>query len=201
MTPALDPALLAALRCALALLWLGSARHKLRDPARFRAALAGYRLLPAPTVRAAAAGAVAFELARALALLAPVAGAAAALGSAALLALYALAITGGLLRGRRGIDCGCGARPQPLGPHLLARNTVLIALALTAALPASGRALTAIDAASIAGGAGALAALYAAIDALLANGARPAGRRRGACATLSSPRTCCSGAWWWRSPW
>jgi hypothetical protein len=177
VTPALDPALLAALRCALALLWLGSARHKLRDPARFRAALAGYRLVPAAAVPAAAAGAVALELALALALLAPVAGAAAALASAALLALYALAIAVNLLRGRRGIDCGCGAHPQALGPHLLARNAVLIALALAAALPAGSRALTAIDAVSIAGGAGALAALCAAIDAVLANGARSAALR------------------------
>jgi hypothetical protein len=125
-------------------------------------------------VPVAAAGAIALELALALALLLSLAGAPAALASAALLALYAVAIAANLLRGRRGIDCGCGAHPQPLGPHLLARNAVLIALALAAALPASGRALTALDAVSIAGGAGTLAALYAAIDAALANGARSA---------------------------
>jgi hypothetical protein len=174
VTPALDPALLAALRCALALLWLGSAHHKLKDPARFRTALAGYRLLPAPAVPAAAAGVLALELALALALLLPAAGAVAALASAALLALYGLAIAANLLRGRRWIDCGCGARPQPLGPHLLARNALLIGIALAAALPASGRPLGWLDAVTIAGGAGALAALCAAIDAALANGARSA---------------------------
>jgi hypothetical protein len=177
VTPGLDPALLAALRSALALLWLGAAHHKRKDPARFRAALAGYRLLPAPAVPAAAAGLAALELGLALALLLPAAGAAAALASAALLALYGLAIGAGLLRGRRGIDCGCGARPQPLGLHLLARNAALMAIALAAALPASGRALGWLDAVTIAGGAGALAALYAAVDAALANGARSAALR------------------------
>ena len=172
--PALDPALLSALRGALALLWLGAAHHKLKDPERFRAALAGYRLLPAPAVAATAAGVTWLELALALALLIPAAGAAAALASALLLALYALAIAASLLSGRRGIDCGCGARPQPLGPHLLARNALLIGIALAAALPASGRGLGVLDAITIAGGAGALAALYAAIDAALANGARAA---------------------------
>jgi hypothetical protein len=174
VTLALDPALLAALRCALALLWLGAAHHKLKDPARFRAALAGYRLLPAQAVAVAAAGVTWLELGLAFGLLLPAAGAAAALASAWLLALYALAIAGSLLRGRRGIDCGCGARPQPLGPHLLARNALLIGIALAAALPTSARGLGWLDAITIAGGAGALAALYAALDTALANGARAA---------------------------
>jgi len=172
MTPALDPALRAALRCALALLWLAAARHKLRDPARFRDALAGYRLIPAPLVRASAAGVAALELALGLALLAPGTGPAPALAAAALLALYALAIAANLARGRRAIDCGCGARPQPLGEGLVMRNAVLVGIALAAALPATGRALSWIDAPTIAGGAAALAALYAAADAALANGLR-----------------------------
>jgi Methylamine utilisation protein MauE len=180
VTPALDPALLAALRCALALLWLDSARHKLRDPVRFRAALAGYRLIPAPALRAVAAAVAVLELLLAVALLAPATGAGAALASAALLALYALAIAANLARGLRGIDCGCGARPQPLGEGLLARNAVLTLIALAAALPTSGRALTGIDAVSILGGAAGLAALYAAIDTALANGARSRVLRAGA---------------------
>jgi hypothetical protein len=172
MTPDLDPALRAALRCALALLWFVSAHHKLRDPARFRGALSGYRLLPARLVRPAAAGIAALELALGLALLVPSAGPAPALATAALLALYALAIAVNLARGRRAIDCGCGARPQPLGEGLLVRNAALALIALAAALTASGRALTALDAITTVGGAAALAALYAAIDAALANGLR-----------------------------
>jgi len=172
MMPALDPALSAALRGALALLWLVSAHHKLRDPARFRVALAGYRLLPGPFVRAAAAGIAALELALGLGLLLPAAGPAPALVAAALLGLYTLAISANLVRGRRSIDCGCGARPQPLGEGLVVRNAVLFGIALAAALPATGRALTGLDTATILGGAAALAAVYAAVDAALASGVR-----------------------------
>jgi len=172
MTPELDPALRAALRAALALLWLAAASHKLRDPGRFRDALAGYALAPAAALRALAALVIGLELALGPWLLAPGTGAAPALASAALLAFYTLAITANLLRGRRGLDCGCGARPQPIGERLLARNAVLIALALLAALPPTGRALVWLDAATIAGGAAALAALQAAVDAALASGAR-----------------------------
>jgi hypothetical protein len=176
VTPALDPALLAVLRCALALLWLGSARHKLQDPKRFRAALAGYRLIPAASVRASAAGIVALELALALALLAPATGALAALASAALLSLYGLAIAAGLGRGRRGIDCGCGPRPQPIGEELLVRNAMLTLVALAAALPASSRELMWIDAATVLGGAAGLSALYTAANAALANAVRSRAR-------------------------
>jgi uncharacterized membrane protein YphA (DoxX/SURF4 family) len=172
MTPALDPALQTALRCAFALLWLVSAAHKLRDPARFRAALAGYQLIPPPAVRGFAAGIAGLELALGLGLLVPGIGPAPALATAALLALYALAIAANLVRGRRAIDCGCGARPQPLGEGLVLRNATLVGIALAAALPATGRTLGWIDAATILGGAAALAALYAAADAALANGAR-----------------------------
>ena len=169
MTPALDPALLFALRAALALVWLASAGLKLRDPVRFRAALAGYELAPAGAAPALAALVSCLELALGVALLIPASGAAAALASAALLALYALAIAVNLARGRRALDCGCGGRAQPIHESLVARNLALAALALTAALPASGRALVWLDAPTIAGGAAALAALYVALDAALAN--------------------------------
>jgi uncharacterized membrane protein YphA (DoxX/SURF4 family) len=139
MTPALDPALRAALRCALALLWLASAHHKLRDPARFRDALAGYRLVPAPLVRAVAAGIAALELALGLALLLPWAGPAPALATAALLALYAAAIAATLARGRRAIDCGCGARRSRSARGCWCERGA-DRDRLAAALPATGRA-------------------------------------------------------------
>jgi len=177
MTPALDPALRATLRCALALLWLAAASHKLRDMARFRDALAGYQLVPAAAVRAAAGLVAMVELGLGLTLLVPATGAVPVFATGALLGLYSLAISVNLMRGRRTLDCGCGARPQPIGEGLVARNAVLVAIALVAALPANGRALVWIDAATIAGGAAALAALYAAADAALANGASGHPRR------------------------
>jgi len=172
MTPALDPALHALARLLLAGVLLAAAAHKLRDPARFRAALAGYALLPRSAERPAAAAMAAGELALGVLLLVPGSGAAPALGAAALLALYAGAIGVNLARGRRAIDCGCGARPQPLGAGLLLRNALLVALALAAALPAGARALALADAVTLACGAAALWLLHAATGAALANAAK-----------------------------
>jgi len=50
----MDPAADVTLRTAFALLFAVAASHKVRDPARFRATLADYRLLPAPFVWPAA---------------------------------------------------------------------------------------------------------------------------------------------------
>jgi hypothetical protein len=172
MTPGLDPALHAALRLALAAVLLAAARHKLRDPARFRSALAGYALLPAGAVGAAAAIAAGAELALGAALILPGVGSAPALGAAALLALYAGAIAANLARGRAAIDCGCGARPQPLRWGLVARNALLVCAALAAAPPPGGRALAWPDALTITAGAAVLALLHAAADVALENGAR-----------------------------
>ena len=172
MMPELDPALRAVLRGALALLWLAAASHKLRDPERFRDAITGYQLVPAQAVRAASALVVALELALGLALLLPGSGAAPALATGALLAFYAVAIAVNLMRGRRAIDCGCGARPQPLGEGLVVRNAGLVGVALLAALPGNGRSLVWLDGATIAGGAAALAALYAAVDASIGSRVR-----------------------------
>src|SRR6185369_10322610 len=64
----IDPALDLALRAALSLLLVAAAIHKLRDVRTFRATLAEYRLLPAPTVTVVAAGIAAAELALAVGL-------------------------------------------------------------------------------------------------------------------------------------
>jgi uncharacterized membrane protein YphA (DoxX/SURF4 family) len=169
---ALDPALRLVLRGALALLLLAAAWHKLRDLGRFQSALAGYGLLPPPAVRAVGRVLPAVEAATALALCVPALGAAPALAAAGLLVAYAVAIAAGLARGRRGIDCGCGGLvgDQRLRPALLARNALLVALALAAALPAGPRALVWMDAPTLAGGVAALALLLAAADLALAHG-------------------------------
>jgi uncharacterized membrane protein YphA (DoxX/SURF4 family) len=172
VTPVLDPALHWVARCTLALLLLAAARHKLRDLARFRGALAGYELAPTRALPALAGCVIAAELALGAALVAGGAGPAPALAAAGLFAAYTAAIAANLARGRRAIDCGCGAHPQPLGEALLLRNLALIGLALLATLPAGGRALAALDALSVLGGSATLFALYGAVDAALANGAR-----------------------------
>lgn len=174
MTGGLDPVLGLALRVALALLLLGSARHKLRDFARFRSAVSNYRILPERCVPAAAALLAAAEVGVGISLPASGLGAAAALAAAGLLALYSAAIAVNLARGRREIDCGCagpGAR-RPLSSALLLRNAVLILSAALCALPVSGRALVWIDAFTVAAAVAALALLYGAIDASLATAPR-----------------------------
>lgn len=165
----IDPVLQLVVRVGGALLLASAARHKLRDRAGFRAALAGYGLLPERSVPFAAGLLVAGELSIGLALLAtPRAG----IAAAALLALYALAVGVNLARGRRDIDCGCGGAPQALSAWLVARNVVLAATFAACALPTHERALVTLDALSVAGGVAALALSWLASDVAIANGGR-----------------------------
>jgi hypothetical protein len=170
--PPLDPALLGVARASLALLFAAAAAHKLRDPRRFAARVAAYELLPgwaaAPLARALALA----ELALCVSLAWPGTARGAALGAAGLLVLYAGAIALNLRRGRRALDCGCGFAPRPLGRDLLLRNALLAAVALLAALPASPRALGALDACTIACATAVAAALFAAQDVAAAQRAR-----------------------------
>jgi hypothetical protein len=170
----LDPAARAVLRLALAWLFARAAAHKLRDLRGFRAALADYRLLPEALLAPAAAAVAGAEATLAAWLLAPGAGSVPALAAASLLLVYTAAIAVNLARGRRHIACGCAgpAAAAPLHEALLVRNAGLVALALAAALPAVPRTLEPIDAASVAGGAAALALLLAAAEVAIANAAR-----------------------------
>jgi len=157
-----------ALRAGLALLFLVAALHKTRDLGSFHATLANYRLLPPRATGAAALVVVGGELlAAATLLLAPALGAVAA---AMLLAAYTGAIAVNLARGRRDIDCGCAgpARRQPIRPWLLVRNAVLIGAALACLAPERVRPIVWVDALTVAGTIGVLAALYAAVERLAA---------------------------------
>lgn len=164
----MDPAIDLTLRAALALLLVVAAVHKLRDPRRFAATLAEYRLLPRRLSGAAGVLLVAAELATVAAL-----GADRRLGLAAaavLLGLYAAAITINLARGRRHIDCGCAgpAARRPISGWLVARNLALAGVALAALAPVAPRPLLWIDGVTVAAAIGALAACWAATDRLLA---------------------------------
>ena len=164
----MDPVIDATVRAALALLLLAAAAHKLRDPARFRATVAEYRLLPRPLVTLGAAILVLSELAAAVAL----AGARTwgLAGSAALLALYAAAIAVNLARGRRHLDCGCTgpALRRPISGWLVFRNLALVAIALADLAPVSMRPLVWIDHLTVAAATAAFAACWLATDRLLA---------------------------------
>jgi hypothetical protein len=161
-------------RFALAGAFAAAALHKWRDLSRFAAAVAAHRLVPDPLVAPFARALAAVETATAAALLWPATARGAGAAAAALLALYSGAIAINLARGRREIDCGCSARPQPLSPGLLARNATLAAAALPAALPATGRALCWVDALSAAAGTAALAFAWIAAQSLVFSAPAPA---------------------------
>jgi Methylamine utilisation protein MauE len=171
MTGALDPAIEAIVRLALALLFLASAVEKLRAPESFRAALRGYELLPELAVPPAAAALALAEGVLGVALAVPAWRAQALPAGAALLGLYAAAIAVNLARGRRHIDCGCagpGLR-QPIHEWQVARNALLAGAALACLAPLRPRALGPVDAVTVAGGVAVASAAWASLHRLLAS--------------------------------
>ncbi|WP_077035535.1 MauE/DoxX family redox-associated membrane protein [Pelomonas sp. KK5] len=166
-----DPVIGHAASAALALIFLQAAVEKLRAPEVFLDAVQNYKLLPASLNWAFARVLPIAELAAALGLLF-----ARPLGAPLALALLAIVTAGVLvnvLRGRTRIDCGCGGDQHlPLGPGLLARNAVLMALALLATLPVAPRATVWLDPVAAIAGALALIALYALANGLLRNHSR-----------------------------
>jgi hypothetical protein len=165
----IDPATDAALRASLAVLFTAAASHKVREPRRFRATVAEYRLLPGPLVTPAALALVGGEIGVATALVLPAWRTVGLLGAAALLALYGGAIAVNLARGRRDLDCGCAgpAVRRPISGWLVARNALLAAIALAGLVPPASRPLVWVDALTILGSTAALAALYGAVDRML----------------------------------
>jgi len=165
---AVDPAVQLCGRAALTLLFSSAALHKLRDVERFRAALAGYELVPRLWTVPLGGLLIGAELAIAAGLWLPGVASAAALGAALLLAVYAGAIVVNLRRGRRDIDCGCGgpAGRQPISAWLVWRNAGLAGVAVLSALPAAGRSLTWVDGLTVVAGMATLALLYTAAEGL-----------------------------------
>jgi hypothetical protein len=180
--PSIDPAVQWLLRIALAGVLLRAALHKARDLRAFRLALTDYALLPHPLVPALAPMFIAVEVATASALLWPGASTEAAGAACALLVTYSGAIALGLLRGRRGIDCGCGgpAGGAPLGEGLLVRNALLLAAAAFCAAPAAARPLGAVDLPTVVAGGTAAFLLYLAADRVLAQAPQLRALRSGA---------------------
>jgi hypothetical protein len=177
----MDPVLDLVVRGGLTLLLAAAALHKLADPARFRATLGEYRVLPAPAVGVASALVVGTELVLAVALLVPATRTVGLLAGAALLAVYAAAIAVNLLRGRTDLDCGCLASGggRAISWWLVGRNVALAALATASVAPAAARPLGWIDAVTFVGALTTTALSWVAMDGLLANRAGVA-RIRGA---------------------
>lgn len=169
-----DPIFVIAAALAVAVILASAATHKLRAPARFATQLEDYQLLPQALVRPVARALPWCEVALAFALLVPAARHIAALAAAALLASYALAIAINLWRGRRDVDCGCAGpeQAQPIRPLLLARNTVLVGLALVASLAPLSRGMGVFDGFVVISASAVALLIYATADGLMANSPR-----------------------------
>ncbi len=146
----IDPLLPTAIAFGFAVLFVAAAWHKLSARGRFEAILRDYRLLPEFLVRPVALLMPVVELTLALGWMSGLSTRVTALASAALLATYAFAMAINLMRGRVYIDCGCGfgasAGEEPaLSSSMVARNIVLIGLALLPLVPATGRDLGITD--------------------------------------------------------
>jgi hypothetical protein len=171
----IDPVPALLLTLALVVLWSASGLHKLRDPGGFAGALAAYALLPQRAVAIVARALPLIEITVAIGLVLRVSREAAALASALLLGLYAVAIAINLRRGRRELDCGClgSGRRNTISMTLLWRNAALVLASLAAGLlPRGARALDWIDLFTVAVGVAAAALLYAAVEGLAATAGR-----------------------------
>jgi hypothetical protein len=178
---ALGQACAAPLAGFLSLLLATAAVHKLLRPNRARRAVAeltglgwtgaGFALGAAAAAEALAAVGMEWSTLRYQS----------ALFAAGLWAIYGASVAAALLRGRRDVDCGCGfgATHRPLGGFHLLRNAVLVAIALGVALAARGGASAAAPVlataaapvlATAALAAGALLAIYGALDHVMALG-------------------------------
>ncbi len=167
----MDPALTWTMAVALAALFAASAAMKLAAIGQFAAALENYRILP-PILLAPAVWLIpALEALAAAGLVIPASRADASVLAAVLLGMFTAAIAINLARGRTGIDCGCfgPALRQELSGWLIARNAMLSACAVVVLIPPSGRQLTWLDAVTIAGGAAALALMYASFNLAIGN--------------------------------
>jgi len=122
----------------IALLMMRAALHKVADEGRFEGLIADYRLAPEWALKSLRVLLPALEIAAAGALcLAPSQPAGAAL-AAGLLLTYGAAMALALARGETEIDCGCGGPALPLGWSLVARNVILSAALIPAALGGGG---------------------------------------------------------------
>lgn len=151
-----------------ALLLAASAAHKMVRWSHSRTVVRRFAGVPAALASATLAGVVLIELAAAAMLVMPAQRAPGALLAGCLWAAYLALIARAILQGRRDADCGCsfGSSQRPLGWFQLWRNALLLLLAavIAWASPASGAALQGSQLIA----AGALLALYGALDQVMA---------------------------------
>jgi hypothetical protein len=152
------------------LLLVISGTRKLLDRERLTRVMAAYRLVPAALLLPACWVLIGTEIGLGAALSLRIGIVGASLGSALLLAAYALAMGINIRRGRTRIDCGCSLRSgSGLHPALVVRNLLLVCTALIALLPTGLRSLGAFDVFQAGGATAALGIFYMTAEALLVN--------------------------------
>jgi hypothetical protein len=164
----LDPAFGYLIVTGIALLLASAAIQKFSGLARFADIVVAYRVLPGAIAGPAAWLVPCLEAAIAAALLWTPTRSAAAMAAMMLLIGYASGVGVNLLRGRRDLDCGCGAARdrRPIAAWMVWRN-LLLAVTLLIAVPRwSQRALDFSDLLTIVGGLAVAITLYAAADRL-----------------------------------
>jgi len=128
----LDPILGLTAALTLALVFGLGAVSKFAAWAELEGVVANFRVLPRALVPLVARLLPPVEVLLAIGVLIPATRAAAALGMAVLLVVFAAAIALNVARGRTGIDCGCfrSSLKQNLSWWLVLRNGLLLGLAL-----------------------------------------------------------------------
>jgi Methylamine utilisation protein MauE len=166
----MDPTLGLVLMLSLSALLIGAGIHKLRNIAWFDELFLQYRLLPSRTRQ--------LKLQRVLPYLEIAVGASllvadlrpyAAMAAAVLLLTYASAIAINLRRGRRDLECGCGAydHARPIAQWMVWRNVGIAMLASVGVVSWSDRPLQLIDCVTIGCGCVVIALLYRSFERLV----------------------------------
>ena len=128
------------IRLIFSIVFLVSSLPKLREPLTFSSAVTAYKILPSRWTRPFALFLPWLELTLGLLLLFGWQTRFAALASAGLFLLFLVAMGINLVRGRKDLDCGCSGKKhsQKIGWKTIARNMVLILLALPVAFWGGG---------------------------------------------------------------
>lgn len=175
----LDPLALRLISMLFALLLITAGAQKLTDLKRFQVVLSNYQILPAKLVGIAGVLLACVEILIGLGWIFAWRIELVSMLTAALLAVYALAMGLNLFRGRTYIDCGCGfssaktrsenGNIQQLSVWLVYRNMLLILLALLANSELKLRPFVMLDYFSIIAATIALVFAYGAFNQLLVN--------------------------------
>lgn len=172
--PVLDPVYSLIVVILIAFVFAPAAIHKAMDYRRHVGIVADYQVMPSKFVPLIAPLVIVLELGSTVFVLIPATRSMGLILATALLLTYLFAIGLNLMRGRSGIDCGCGwgSQDSPISGWLLIRNLLFIAATVAALLPAADRTLHLADWVLVAFASSALITLYYIGDLLIANGVK-----------------------------